>query len=308
MQIKHEIILSIVTPTRGNFSEYWLSQLLKVQGDVEFILVYPPDALSPQIDDSRIKILISPYKGEVIQRFIGLFNARGKYVLALDDDDFVHPMILNLVNNYFEHFPTSLVLRLMVKPINYENQELIKQDWADLPNVKQMVTGKRRDKEQEKTMLQEVPIAPLQNKFDARHLFLPYRERRDMHGAHIENFNNKVWKNELVRQALVDLAQTMKFMGAITWIPQWSLDRLLGLFIQAKFFKQDVFIGHWMPLPEQARYIKMPRAEKNEFIRLILPADALLVKKFPQYGYFWNLLFEQFWVAVRTIGHKILKN
>ncbi|NET50633.1 MAG: hypothetical protein F6K09_18465 [Merismopedia sp. SIO2A8] len=59
-------------------------------------------------------------------------------------------------------------------------------------------------------------------------------------------------------------------------------------------------MGHWMPGPEQIRYIVMPQTVRKEF-RLMLPADALLVKRFPQFGYLWDLFFEQFWVAVKKM-------
>lgn len=43
-------ILSIVTPTLGKFSEHWLQQLLAIQGEVEFILVYPPGTVTPSLE------------------------------------------------------------------------------------------------------------------------------------------------------------------------------------------------------------------------------------------------------------------
>ena len=93
----------------------------------------------------------------------------------------------------------------------------------------------------------------------------------------------------------------MKITGALTWIPFWSLDRLLGLYVQAFLFEEQAIVGHWMTKPEQIRYIVKSQQLKHEF-RLILPADILLIKRFPQYGYFWNLGFEQFWVAVRKLA------
>lgn len=299
--MNHKPILSIVSPTRGNFSDYWLEQLLRIEGNVEFVLAYPPGVVPRPIDDVRVKAVVSPYKGEVIQRFTGLLNASGDYVLALDDDDFVHPQVLALITEYFKTFPESWVLRLMMEKIDHANEARIRQDWEAIPDIHQLKIAPKRPKEDRKTVLQELPIAPLNRNFDARYLVWPFLERKDMHGAHIENFNNKVWKNELVQQALADLSQTMKVKGALTWIPFWSLDRLLGLFIQAKFFQPDIVVGHWMPQPEQIRYIVMPQNFKQEF-RLIWPADALLAKSFPKYGYFWNLFFDQFWIAVKKIG------
>lgn len=296
--------LSIVTPTRGNFSDYWIEQLLKVKGNVQFILVYPPNTQIKQISDPRIKVLTSPYKGEVMQRFTGLLNATGDYVLALDDDDFVHPDILNLTIEYFKQFPESWALRPKMKTIAYTDQEAITKPWADIPDISQLEAVSKRPSEEQYPVLQELPIAPLKNKFNSLHLVNPYLERKDMHGVHMENFNNKIWKNELVQQALTDLSGTMRVIGALTWIPFWSLDRLLSLFIQAKFFEEGTIIGHWLHAPEQIRYIKTPQTLKQEF-RLILPADVLLLKRFPQYGYFWNLFFEQFWVAVKKIGRNL---
>ncbi len=298
---KENPILSIVTPTRGNFSSYWWRQLFKVKGNVEFILVYPPGAIPQALSDERLQILISPYKGEVIQRLTGLLNAKGKYVLALDDDDFVHPNVVSLVTKYFTVFPDSLVLRLMMEKVDYKDENEIKKAWSDLPIIDSLNLADTRKEEEFYTTLQSLPIAPLTNKFDLGQVFLPYRNRQDMHGAHIENFNNKVWKTEVVQEALTDLSQTMKIMGALTWIPFWSLDRLLGLYVQAMVFEEQRIVGHWMTKPEQIRYIVKSQQLKQEF-RLILPADILLVKRFPQYGYLWNLCFEQFWVAIRKFA------
>jgi glycosyltransferase involved in cell wall biosynthesis len=296
-------ILSIVTPTRGNFSEYWLEQLLKIQGDVEFILVYPPSAVIRAIDDSRLKTITSPYKGEVIQRLTGLLNASGAFVIALDDDDFLHPNVLQLTTDYFEKFPQSWVLRLQMKKIDYTNEAEIKQDWQEIPNIADLEIVDRR--QNEAPVLQTIPIAPLKNHFDFRYFVGPYLDRKDQHGAHIENFNNKIWKSELVKQTLVDLLQTTRLVGVLVWMPLWNLDRLLGLYLQAKFFEEGRMTGHWLKTAEQVRYIKMPQTKRQEF-RLMLPADALLVKRFPHYGYFWNLFFDQGWVAIRKIASNII--
>lgn len=298
---KEKPVLSVVTPTRGNFSAYWWEQLGKVTGNVDIILVYPPGVTPKLSSDERIRIVISPYKGEVIQRLTGLLNARGKYVLALDDDDFVHPGVADLVISYFQTFPHSLVLRLMMAKIDYQDEGEIRKDWSILPDIASLEVAESRKEKEFLTTLQSLPIAPLTNAFDLRQMFFPYQNRQDMHGAHIENFNNKVWKTEVVQAALVNLSQTMKLMGALTWMPFWSLDRLLGLYVQAMVFEEETTVGHWMTKPEQIRYIVQPQQLKKEF-RLILPADILLVKRFPQYGYFWNLGFEQFWVAVRKFA------
>ena len=109
--MQEETLLSIVTPTLGRFSEYWLDSLLKTTGSVQFILVYPPDVEIRRINDQRVMTITSPYKGEMMQRFVGLLNARSEYVLALDDDDFVHPQVCELVDKYFQRFPTSTLRR-----------------------------------------------------------------------------------------------------------------------------------------------------------------------------------------------------
>ncbi|NJO79439.1 MAG: glycosyltransferase [Cyanobacteria bacterium RM1_2_2] len=292
-------ILSIVTPTRGNFSDDWFSQLLAVQGQVQFVLVYPPGAVVKPVSDPRVKTVVSPAKGEVMQRLTGLLNASGQYVMALDDDDFVHPDAMQVIAEYFERFPDSWVLRLAMEKLDFEAQDQIRRPWTALPTVNPLTVADRRSAS-DLTVLQTIPIAPLQNPFDWRYLVSPLLDRRDMHGPHIENFNNKVWRNDYVQPALADLSNTMRLVGALSWMPFWSLDRLLGLFIQARYFEPGKIVGHWMPAPAQIRYVVMPQELKREF-RLILPADALLVKRFPQYGYFWNLFCDQFWAAARRI-------
>jgi glycosyltransferase involved in cell wall biosynthesis len=292
-------VLSIVTPTRGNYTDYWFNQLLAVQGEVQFVLVYPPGTVVPPISDLRVKTVVSPAKGEVMQRLTGLLNASGSYVMALDDDDFVHPDIVQLVRQYFERFPDSWVLRLAMEKLDFVAQDQIQKPWQALPNVNTLTVANRRSSS-DLTILQTVPIAPLKNPFDLRYFVSPLLDRRDMHGPHIENFNNKVWRNDHVQPALADLSDTMRLVGALNWMPLWSLDRLLGLFIQARYFEAAKIVGHWMPAPAQIRYIVMAQELKQEF-RLMLPADALLVKRFPQYGYFWNLFCDQFWTAVRRV-------
>ena len=292
-------LLSIVTPTRGNFSDRWLASLCAVQGEVEFLLVFPPGEPIKVMADPRFRIIISPFKGEVFQRLLGLLNASGSYVMELDDDDYLHPQILDLIGEYFTLFPDSWCLRPSMRKIDFDEPDIIYRPWDAIPDLASLkVAAKKTD---DQPVLQAIAIAPLQNKFDWRFLFSPFLIRKDMKGSHIENFNNKVWKTSLVKTALVDLSHTMRLFNALTWIPRWSLDRMLGLYIQAKFFEPNKTVGHWLPAPEQIRYVKMPSKLKQE-LRLILPADALLAKRFPQYGYFWNLFFEQFWVGLRTIG------
>ena len=159
-------ILSIVTPTLGKFSEHWLQQLLAIQGEVEFILVYPPGAVTPSLEDPRVKTFHSLYQGETAQRAVGLLNASGQYVLALDDDDFLHPEVVALAKDYFDNFPQSWLLRLHKEKIDYLDEERIKAPWPELPAINQLnVSRKRQDKYQD---LVEVPIAPLDNPFELR--------------------------------------------------------------------------------------------------------------------------------------------
>ncbi len=303
-------LLSIVTPTLGKFSDYWLENLLKIQGDVQFVLVYPPATKGRAIDDARVKILVSPYKGEMMQRFVGFLNAEGDYVLALDDDDFVHPEVGKLTSEYFKRFTESWILRLQKAVIDISDEEQIKKPWEALPDVTQLEICKKTPENPYPYQqgnykgLLEVPIAPLDKSFDSRYLIWPFLTRKDNEGYHFENFNNIVWKNERVQQMLPDLSQATKLMGAVTWIPSTGFDRLSGLFIQAKFFQKNAIIGHWMPKPEQIRYIDKAPSLKPPRFHVI--SDVVLVKYFPQYGYLWNLFFSKLYGVPKTVG-KLVK-
>ncbi|HEY9802367.1 MAG TPA: glycosyltransferase family A protein [Leptolyngbyaceae cyanobacterium] len=308
-------LLTIVTPTRGNFSEYWLEQLLKVKGDVQFILVYPPEGTIKNIDDVRVRNIVSPYKGEVIQRLTGLLNVESDYILALDDDDYVHPDILDLTLRYFRLYPESWVLRLKIQNIEYTDEAKIKQDWERNPDVEQLEICKKTpenpfpfQKGNYKGLL-EVPIVPLDKPLDIRHLILPGHPRTDQNGIHFENFNNRIWQTERVKTALCELTTAMKIVGALTWLPLWNLDRALGLFVQTKFYEKDAIIGHAMPKPEQIRYIVKDNSLKEPRLHVI--ADLLLVKRYPQYGYLWNLVLWQMYtipkVWLRGVKVKLMK-
>ncbi|WP_413171289.1 glycosyltransferase family A protein [Anabaena azotica] len=306
--------LSIVTATLGKFTDDWLCQLLNIKGSVEFILVYPPGIKYRDINEPRIKFITSPYKGEVMQRFTGLLNAQAEYVLALDDDDFIHPDVLQLVNQYFQIFPESWVLRLKSINIDTTNEAKIQEPWGEIPDLSLLdLETKNPDasysfKNNPSQKLLEIPITPIDKKFDIRYAIWPFMKRTDHQGRHMENFNTKVWKNELVQKAIPTFSQTtklweMKMAGALAWIPSWNLDRSLCLFIQAQLYEKDIMIGHWMATPEQVRFLEKPLATKEP--RILLAADALLVKKFPQYGYFWNLFFYQVYTLPRTFGKAI---
>ncbi|MCY7407981.1 MAG: glycosyltransferase family 2 protein [Alkalinema sp. CAN_BIN05] len=294
------MLLSIVTPTRGNFSSYWFDQLTSIQGDVEFVLVYPPGQSIQEFSDSRIKIIVSPYKGEVIQRAIGSLNVLGDYVIALDDDDFLHPQITNLVKSYFELYPTSICLRLSKHDIHYQDTKLIERSWDKLPDIARLIAVETNYKENyaKSEILQEIPIAPLNNKFKLSSLWF-YSRRTDQNGPHPENYNNKVWKRNITQEAVEDLLNFTQMLGPLTWIPFWSLDRLLGLYLQAQIFQQGIILGHWLHGGEQVRYIEVESSTKGE-VRSMFAGDLLLALRFPRYGYFWNLFFHEMWAALKV--------
>jgi hypothetical protein len=301
--------MSIVTATKGTFSDYWLEQLQNIQGQVEFILVYPPGETPREFEDSRIRTITSPFKGEVMQRFLGLINAQGKYVMALDDDDFVHPDTFSMAQDYFSRFPESWVMRLRMDKIPDTNVTRIRGPWATAPDFKQMGTFSQATAQQFKAEnpdtagLLEIPIAPLDRPFDWRYLLVPFYPRKDMHGVHFENFNNRVWKTDMVKASLVHFSKSMQIWGAFTWMPFWSLDRALGLFIQAEFYQKGAVVGHWLPAPAQMRFIDRDPSTKEP--RTYLAADLLLNRAFPQYGYFWNLFFSQLWDTPKVMAKRL---
>jgi hypothetical protein len=293
-------ILSIVTPTLGKFTDLWLARLLAVKGDVEFILVFPPDALTPAIEDRRVRIIKSPFKGEVMQRATGFLNASGCYIFALDDDDFVHPDIAGLVKDYFMKFPESMFLRLRREFVDHQDKAGIEKDWGALPSL----DGK----------LLEVPIAPLDNRFNPLLLVWPFAQRKDHHGRHMENSNSGVWRAELVREGVSGYLESMKIIGSLRWMPSWGLDRPLSLYIQAEHFRKGAVAGHWMPEPAQERMVSVN--PKLKWPRILVSSEILLVKSFPQYGYLWNLVIwglwsiPRYWIGIakrRLLGVKTVR-
>ena len=96
----------------------------------------------------------------------------------------------------------------------------------------------------------------------------------------------------LFQSSLQELTQTMIIAGPLKYVPIWCLDRLLGLFIQAKFFEKGKIIGHLLPFPEQIRVEENP-PEYKKSKRFYLFAEVLLLRRFPQYGYLWNLIIDQ---------------
>lgn len=293
-------LLSIVTPTRGNFPPPWRDALLAVRGDVEFILVYPPGKRMQAPADARVRQMYSPLRGEVIQRLTGLLNARGRFVMALDDDDLMHPDLAEFAAAYFERFPGSWVLRPRAEFVEINDAPKIARPWDTLPVSADLALHVTESETE--YGLREIPIAPLQTPFRWRHL-LPAAERRDMHGVHFENFNNRVWRSEIVQPALQEFVKTLTLWGALKWIPTYNLDRLLGLYVQAYHFVPQKMIGHALDGPAQLRRTFRSHAPKE--FRVYGAADALLVRRFPRYGYFWNLfffkLFQETAAAVRYL-------
>jgi glycosyltransferase involved in cell wall biosynthesis len=280
-------LLSIVTPTRGHLTALWCDALAAIRGDVEFVMVFPPgvEILAPA--DARVRAFASPLRGEVMQRTVGLLNARGRYVLALDDDDFAHPEIAALAADYFARFPDSWVLRPTAEYVAHTDVEKITRPWTPIPNSAELEICAAPSAHE--FCLTEIPIAPLPIPFRWQHLLVPTTPRRDMRGIHFENFNNRVWRRAMVQPALAALAEKFTLWGAFKFIPAFSLDRLLGLYIQAYYFEPHKTIGHWLGGPALLRRTYRPASEKE--FRLLGPADALLVRSFPRYGYFWNLFF-----------------
>jgi hypothetical protein len=107
----------------------------------------------------------------------------------------------------------------------------------------------------------------------------------------LENFNNKIWRTSVAVRALGDLMFHTRMCGAMRWVPSWNLDRLLGLYVQAMSYEPGRVIGHSFRAGPQYYFGRVFQADRVG--RFIWAADALLLKRFPRYSYFWNLLFEQ---------------
>ena len=113
---------------------------------------------------------------------------------------------------------------------------------------------------------------------------------------------------QAIREFSDDLLSFTQILGALTWIPFWSLDRLLGLYLQARIFQPGLIIGHWLHGGEQVRYIKAAPSTKGETPRSYFAGDMLLALRFPKYGYFWNLFFYEMWVALKVFLRTRLSN
>ena len=104
-----------------------------VSGEIEFVFVLPPNAYEFQFDDARVRVLVSPFRGEVFQRLLGLVNTRAPLLLTLDCDDLPHPEILSVAVDYFERFPASWMLRLVTKNILDQDRAQMLEAWEPLP-------------------------------------------------------------------------------------------------------------------------------------------------------------------------------
>ncbi|MGK7944312.1 MAG: glycosyltransferase [Microcystaceae cyanobacterium] len=294
--------LSIVIPTREGLSEHWFTELFKVEGNIEFLLVHPPGTAKYPYSDNRLQQIISPFRGEIIQRMTGLMTASGAYTLSVNCDEYLHPKLLEVTTKYFQRFPESWLMRLSVQSFTYGQLEGIIREWTDYPDIDSLAEyslQEIREKKKidqvfasEKNYLMKIPIAPLDNPFSFQAF---RRNRRDQHGSHTENFDKKVWRTSLMKETLLDLTETMELFEPIKYIPFWCLDRLLGLYLQAKFFdkkkENERFIGHLLPAPELLRIEDNPPQYSRKY-RWFQLAEMILVKRFPQYGYCWNLVIE----------------
>lgn len=296
--------LSVIIPMRENVPEVWLKELANIQGNVEFILVYPPKVqLLPNIN-SRIKQIISPLRGEVIQRITALLNASGTYVLSINCDEYLYPNIEQLAMQYFERFPNSWFVRLRTESYPYGSQNQLIKEWDNCPDVNSFKVKSKADKDLlESETFKEIPISPLENKLDLFCMIRSFPGRKDHNGAHQENFDKKIWKNSLVQETLADIVELFTIFGALKYIPFWCADRLLGLSMQAKLYEKNLvekeqIIAHWFPLPALIRTEDNPPNFRGKNRRYIL-GEILLLKLYPQYGYFWNLVLSQWRTLIK---------
>jgi hypothetical protein len=293
------LTLSIIIPTREGLSEEWLDILLKTEGSVEFILVHPPGMPKFNRSDARLSQINSVFRGEIIQRFTGLINASGTYVLSINCDEYIFPKLVDVIESYFSKFPDSWMLRLRGRAFAYGDREIIHTPWNSpqtIDHLKVLKLSQSFDLYDTNEYLLEVPIAPVDNPLAITSLF---RGRIDHHGRHIENFDKTVWKNEPVQATLLDLSATMTWGSSIKYVPFWCLDRLLGLMLQAKFYESGKIIGHKLPLPEYLRIEDNP-PNYQRVNRYYVFAELLLLKRFPDKGYFWNLVLSQIKDIPRT--------
>lgn len=222
-----------------------------------------------------------------MQRMTGLLNASGMYTLTINCDEYITADVVEIAVRYFQRFPDSWVMRLSRKSFEYGDKVGLHRPWAPVPDIEELEVCSKPPGNSGNYLV-EIPIAPLSRKFDIHSIL---RGRKDHHGRHTENFDKKVWKTSMVQAALQDITKLMVLGGPLKYVPFWCLDRLLGLFIQAKFYEEGKIIGHVMPLPEQIRDEDNP-PEFRRTMRFYGLAELLLVRRFPQYGYLWNLMVE----------------
>ena len=288
--------LSIVVPMREGFSTQWLQALLQIKGDVEFILVHPPSVRPEPIADNRLRQLVSSFRGEIAQRLNGLLNASGQYVLTFNCDEFVHPDVLVLVQQYFKQFSDSWVMRLSKQEFAYGDTTALMAPWDNIPrDIAALPICRKADGNlslYESGYMLEIPIAPMHNSFDWG---CWWRGRSDHRGPHAENFDKKVWVNEKVQATLQEILPGLDLVGPVKYLPFWCLDRVLGLALQAKFYdaaQPEQVIGHKLPLPALLRVEDNPPEFRRKG-RFYLFAEIILLRRFPQYGYIRNLIVHQ---------------
>ncbi|MBD3296432.1 MAG: glycosyltransferase [Candidatus Omnitrophica bacterium] len=293
-------LLSIVTPTRGELDDEWLKALLSVKGHIEFVIVYPPDTQFSLLTDPRVRQITSPYKGEVAQRALGLLETRGRYVLALDDDDFIHPDIADLVERYWAKYPDAWVLRLRKTGSGGGDS------WPALPDLSGVVV-KERDGgavEEGKEKIYAVPVVPFRRPLDWKMILMPFIYRRTDHGGwHMENFVDRIWRADMARAAVRDFFEATHLAGPFKYVPpvcSFGFDRVICLFLQARFYEEGRVIGYWMPMgPEQIR--KTGKEQRLKPRRFHVLSHVLLVKHYPRYPYLWNLFLEKLYDTPKAL-------
>jgi hypothetical protein len=295
--------LSVVVPTRPGIADWWSQAVRSVEGDVEILIVHPPGAARLDIPDPRIIELVSPVRGEVVQRLTGLLSARGRFLLSLNCDESVHPRIIQLARAYFARFPGSWVLRLSQEPHPFGSVEALTRPWPALPDLSGLPEAETETRfHRDADCLMRVPIAPMDKAVDWRSLV---RGRRNHHGPHMENFDKRVWRGDIVRPALEDLTRMLRLAGPFKYLPFWTLDRLLGLYVQAFHYERGLSIGHWLPLPDaQIRMEDNPPQESRRG-RVYLAAEILLLRRFPRYGYLWDLALGHLYALAREAARAL---
>lgn len=221
-----------------------------------------------------------------MQSLLGLLNADGRYVMVLDQEAYVHPDIASLAADYFGRFPTSLALRLMPLRLGSEASDTLRQPWKPLPALEALAVAHRRE-DPEQPILQEVPVAPLARPVNWRRLLWPWG-KRELPNTHLQKFSGTLWRNDKLQQMLPDLVRAMRAGLGLTWMPRSGLDLLLGLYLQAYYYPELRLIGHSLPGPAQIRLGWPPPVAPSHRL-----SELLLVRRFSQYGYFWNLLLSR---------------